>query len=121
MQSLNLRNGAPRRWSDTLEGIVWLPRLIDKTRAAIAGTLGSYLYGQSPIDRSLLHTLGIGHTEFARIVASEPDDAAIARSLERRDPQSIDRARSWGTNLRRKYAWFLFVLDVDDGYAGGFW
>ncbi|MDQ2866598.1 MAG: hypothetical protein M3R51_10260, partial [Candidatus Eremiobacteraeota bacterium] len=42
-------------------------------------------------------------------------------SLERRDPQSIDRARSWGTNLRRKYAWFLFVLDVDDGYAGGFW
>lgn len=121
MQAPDLRVAAPRRWSEAIDGIMWLPRLIDKTRAAHAGTLGSYLYGQSPVDRSLLHVLGIGYTEFARIVAREPDDAAVLRSLAQRDPQSLEHARSWGPHLRKKFGWFLFVLDVDDGYAGGFW
>ncbi|MDP9111376.1 MAG: DUF5069 domain-containing protein [Candidatus Eremiobacteraeota bacterium] len=121
MQAPDLTVGAPRRWSENIEGIVWLPRLIDKTRAAHAGTLGSYLFGQSPVDRSLLRALGIGYTDFARIVACELDDAAIVRSIAHRDPESLARARKWGAWLQKNYGWFLFVLDVDDGYAGGFW
>lgn len=121
MKALDLRTGAPRRWSENIEGIVWLPRLIDKTRAAQAGTLGPYLFGQSPVDRSLLHTFGIGHAEFARIVAQSPDDGAVIAALAALRPDSLERARAWGAGLRRKHAWFLFALDVDDGYAGGFW
>ncbi len=121
MQAPNLQTNAPRRWSESVDGIAWLPRLLDKTRAGLAGTLGSYLYGQSPIDRGLLHALGIGHTEFARIVAHAPDDFAVVQTLAQRDPHSIERARAWSRRLRTKLRWFMFVLDVDDGYAGGFW
>lgn len=121
MNAMDLRTGSPRRWSESIEGIVWLPRLIDKTRAAHAGTLGPYLFGQSPMDRGLLHSLGIGHTEFARIVARSADDDAVIAALGARDANALERARTWGARLKRKHAWFLFVLDVDDGYAGGFW
>lgn len=121
MQAPNLRTGPPRRWSENIDGIAWLPRLIDKTRAAHAGTLGAYLYGQSPVDRSFLHVFGIGHADFARIVAGASDDRAVVQSLAQRDPGSLDRGRAWSRAMRKKFGWFLFVLDVDDGYAGGLW
>ena len=121
MQARDLRTGAPRRWTETLDGINWLPRLIDKARAAHAGSLGAYLYGQSPIDRSFLHTIGISHASFARIVKEAPDDTAVVWALAAHDPQSLDRARAWSTRLKHQQRLFLFVLDVDDGYAGGIW
>jgi len=35
----DLSQGPPRRWNEEIGGIKWLPRLIDKTRAALAGKL----------------------------------------------------------------------------------
>ena len=61
MEARDLTVVPPRRWSESLGGITWLPRLIDKARAALNGTLGSYLYGQSPMDRGLLKQLGLSH------------------------------------------------------------
>lgn len=121
MQARDLRSGAPRRWTETIHGISWLPRLIDKTRAAHAGTLGAYLYGQSPVDASLLRALGLSHTDFARIVLESADDHAVVAVLVRRDPDALVRAQAWSARLKRQQRWFLFVLDVDDGYAGGIW
>lgn len=72
MQVRDLRHESPRRWNEQLDGVAWLPRFIDKARAALHGTLGAYLYGQSPVDRDFLHTLGISHRVFAEIVASTP-------------------------------------------------
>src|SRR5579884_4274192 len=74
MQALDLRATPPRRWSDELDGIRWLPRMIDKARAAMKGTLGDYLYGQSPMDRSLLRALGLSYKDFTRIVREAGDD-----------------------------------------------
>lgn len=121
MQPRDLRTGPPRRWSETIDGIFWLPRLTDKARAAHAGTLGSYLYGQSPVDASLLRALGLSHTAFARIVRVSPDDDAVVRALHAHDPQALERARVWSGHLKRYHRWFMFILDVDDGYAGGIW
>ncbi len=117
----DLRIAAPRRWIESVDGIRWLPRLIDKARSAHNGMLGSYLYGQSPMDRSLLRALQLGHTEFARIVRLHTTDDAVIEALRGRDPDSLERARRWSAALHRRYWWFLFVLDVDDGYAGGIW
>jgi hypothetical protein len=119
MQLRDLRRQAPRRWNEQLDGIVWLPRLIDKARAALNGTLGTYLYGQSPVDRDFLHTLGVGHREFAQIVANAPDDRAVIDALLARDPASIDRARAWSLQCPHTYGAFMRVLDIDDGYARG--
>ena len=51
--TMDLGQHPPRRWSDTLAGMIWLPRLIDKVRAFQAGTLGSYAY-PSALDQSFM-------------------------------------------------------------------
>ncbi|HEY9086326.1 MAG TPA: DUF5069 domain-containing protein [Candidatus Tyrphobacter sp.] len=117
----DLREGPPRRWNDSLGQIRWLPRLIDKTRAALAGQLGDYLFGQSPMDRGLLRALGIAHREFARIVRDAPDDADVLAALAARTPEGIRAARAWSETLPRRHGLFLFVIDLDDGYLPGPW
>jgi hypothetical protein len=91
--------------------------MIDKVRAAQAGTLGLYLYGQSPMDRACLRALGLGHRSFAEIVANAPDDRAVLAAIAARDSQALDRGRAWGARLPRRHRAFLAVLDIDDGYA----
>ncbi|HUN29037.1 MAG TPA: DUF5069 domain-containing protein [Alphaproteobacteria bacterium] len=119
MQVRDLRRESPRRWNEELDGVAWLPRLIDKARSALRGTLGTYLYGQSPVDRDVLHVLGIGHRAFAEIVAAACDDRAVVAALLARDPGCIERGRAWTRNCRRIYGSFFYTLDVDDGYAPG--
>ena len=119
METLDLNVGPPRRWTQELGGIRWLPRLIDKARAALAGTLGSYLYGQSPMDRDLLNKLGLGYRDFTAIVASAPSDAAVLEALQARSPQGVERARIWSANLHRSHWFFLLIMDLDDGYVEG--
>ena len=117
MQAKDLSETPPRRWSEELGGIKWLPRLIDKSRAAIAGTLSDYWYDQSPIDRGLLRALELSDGEFTRIVksAGENDDAVLA-ALQKKDPDGVVRAREWSERLPSRHRLFLFLLDVDDGY-----
>ncbi len=117
MQAKDLRAEPPRRWNERIAGIPWLPRLIDKARAALAGTLDAYLFGQSPMDRSCLQTLGLSHTDFARIVAAAHNDDEVLAAIVARNPHAIDRGRAWGERIARRHRWFLFLLDVDDGYA----
>lgn len=119
MHVRDLRREPPRRWNVELDGIVWLPRLIDKARAALSGTLGAYLFGQSPMDRECLATLGVGHRAFAQIVASAPDDRAVLDAIVQRDPVALERARAWSAQLAHRHGAFLSMLDFDDGYAGG--
>jgi hypothetical protein len=119
MEARDLTVVPPRRWSDSLGGITWLPRLIDKARAALNGTLGSYLYGQSPMDRGLLKQLGLSHRAFAVIVKNAPDDAAVLAALQARDPESLERTRRWtDVEIPHRHRLFLFLMDYDDGYIG---
>ncbi|HKU69093.1 MAG TPA: AI-2E family transporter [Candidatus Baltobacteraceae bacterium] len=119
MQALDLRVTPPRRWSDELGGIRWLPRIVDKARAAVKGTLGDYLYGQSPMDRSFLRALGLSYKDFTRVVREAgDDDERVLALLQERAPEGIERAREWSRRLPRRNA-FLFLLDLDDGYYGG--
>lgn len=118
MEAPNLIVRPPRRWSEELAGVKWLPRLIDKARASQAGTLGSYLYGQSPIDADFLHQLGMGHTTFEALLAQASDDAAVITALRARDPQRFEAARRWSqSGLLTKWGWLVPSLDVDDGYV----
>ncbi|MFN2448218.1 MAG: AI-2E family transporter [Candidatus Baltobacteraceae bacterium] len=120
MQAKDLRAQAPRRWSEELGGIVWLPRMIDKTRSAIAGTLGDYLYGQSPIDRGLLRALGVTHKDFTGIVRrSGGDDGKVLAALQARSEDSLRLARRWSENLSKRHGLLMYLIDLDDGYSGG--
>ncbi len=119
VQATDLRVAHPRRWSEELAGIKWLPRLIDKARAAIAGTLGDYLYGQSPLDRSLLRTLGLSYADFTDIVRGAKDDDEVLAALERNSSDKLATARAWSERLTRRHGFLLFLIDLDDGYAAG--
>jgi hypothetical protein len=116
MEIRDLSAQPPRRWCEELGGIKWLPRLIDKTRAALVGTLGSYLYGQSPIDRSLLRAFGLRYRDFTKIVSNALTDDDVFRQIAMTSPDGVDRARNWSRTLPKRYRLFLFVLDLDDGY-----
>ncbi len=116
----DLRTELPRHWTEELGGIRWLPRLIDKTRAALHGTLGDYLFGQSPMDAWLLQALGLGYRSFIEIVRQAPDDAAVLAALEARDPQGVARAREWSSTLPQRQGYYLFFLDLDEGYIAPF-
>ena len=117
--SRDLTGGPPRRWTQELGGIRWLPRLIDKARAALDGTLGDYLYGHSPVDRALLRSLGLGYRDFTAIVEDAASDDAVLHALERRVPDGLIRAREWSRTMPRTLRVLLLLVDLDDGYFGG--
>src|SRR5438046_3108167 len=116
MQAKDLSANAPRRWSEELGGIRWLPRLIDKARAAMAGSLGDYLYGQSPIDRGLLRALGLTYRDFTAVVRAAGDDDAVLAALQKRVPEGLERAREWSERLPSRHRTLLFLIDLDDGH-----
>jgi quercetin dioxygenase-like cupin family protein len=63
-----------------LDGYAWLPRMIDKSRAARAGTLGDAVH-PCPVDRRCLALLGIDVDTFGDVVARSADDAEVLAGL----------------------------------------
>jgi hypothetical protein len=108
----------PRRWNVAVDGVVWLPRMIDKARAYQAGTLGSYLFGQSPVDDSLLARCGLTYRDFLVLANEAADDAGVLAAIEARSPGAQQRLRRWSDALCRKQRIFLALIDWDDGYTG---
>jgi uncharacterized protein DUF5069 len=121
MGAPDLRAGPPRRWNATVDGIVWLPRLADKARAFDAGTLGSYLYGQSPIDDAFLRRAGLDYHGFLEIVRDAPDDDGVLAGIERRNPGATEQLRIFSQRLPQKSALLLWVLEYDEGYVRPWW
>jgi hypothetical protein len=107
----------PRRWNVEIDGIRWLPRMIDKARMSEAGTLGSYLIGHSPVDKALLVRLGITTDEFVRTVAAEPDDARVLAALKAKRGYDDARVRRWSDRFDRTYRWLIRLWDIDEGYV----
>jgi hypothetical protein len=108
----------PRRWSDTIDGIRWLPRLIDKAKMARFGTLGACLFGHSPFDAGLLRRFGVTTGEFAAIVAASHDDDAVLSALRARGFDEA-RVRRWSARLPASARFYIPIWDADDGYVKG--
>jgi Domain of unknown function (DUF5069) len=66
----------------TLDGYAWLPRMIDKARAARAGTIGDFIY-PCPIDRACLTGLRLDAATFADVASGLARDDAILAELRR--------------------------------------
>lgn len=111
----------PRRWTEELGGVRWLPRLIDKARMAQHGQLGVYLFGHSPVDIGLLRRLGLTTREFADIVAANPDDASVLGALRAHDWDE-KRLTRWSARLPQRHPWIIGLIDRDEGHvAKGPW
>lgn len=68
----------PRSPLEELEGLPWLPRLIDKVRALQAGTLGDYTPYPCGGDRHFLQVVGIDADPLKALIDSGAGDHDIA-------------------------------------------
>jgi hypothetical protein len=106
----------PRRWTVELDGIRWLPRLIDKARMRERGELGSYLLGHSPVDKAFLERAGVSTEAFAAIVRGAPDDESVLTSLRAREGWNEARIRRWSQRFPSTYRVYIAMWDLDEGY-----
>lgn len=144
LKAPDLTKQAPRSPRVRLGGYAILPRMIDKGRAAIAGTQGEYNYG-CPMDMRLMNFAGINPAALKKELAkgkgdgeilawitanskTKPTEAAInawSETESRRAPADTD-ARSYFNDLHAKagpkrediVTWFD-LLDLDDYVSFG--
>jgi len=64
----------------TLGGYPWLPRMIDKARARLAGTLGTMVH-PCPVDRMCLARLRVGFVEFTELIRATETDEQVLTGL----------------------------------------
>ncbi len=90
---MDLTTSAPRSPYDTLGGIVFLPRAIDKARAELAGTLGDYISRGGRSGR-LFEFLGVDEAEFIEALKTRTTDAEVwgwvAEHMNSRSPTEIE-------------------------------
>jgi hypothetical protein len=106
----------PRRWNTEIDGIRWLPRLIDKARMSQRGELGSYLLGHSPVDHALLTRMGLTTEQFSEIVRGAPDDAGVLAEARARGFDEA-RVRRWSERFTSTYRTYIKLWDLDEGYV----
>ncbi|MDE0088406.1 MAG: DUF5069 domain-containing protein [Candidatus Poribacteria bacterium] len=87
---VDLNRRAPRSPNNIdVYGTVQLARLIDKGRAFIGNTLGSYFYGEeSGIDRMMLGFLGVSPADFTEALKTLSTDAEVEAWLKEKYPKS---------------------------------
>jgi hypothetical protein len=96
MSPLDLTQHPPRPCRAELDGIVFLPRAIDKVRAALpGGKLGSYLNLKEEIPTLsglFYRRMHVSHEEFTAAVASAETDADVAAWLRTRiDDRAVEK------------------------------
>jgi hypothetical protein len=74
---MDLRKDFPRSMRMKMAGYVHLARMIDKCRAALAGTEGEYIY-PCPMDDRLMEFAEITADRFTTAVKANPSDDAMA-------------------------------------------
>ena len=73
---MDLNKGFPRSPRAMLGGMIWLPRLIDKARAKLAGALGEYSYN-CPMDVRFFQFAGLDAETFLKAAADSSNDEAV--------------------------------------------
>src|SRR6266853_6945416 len=77
LKAKDLTHEFPRSPRETLAGYVLAARVLDKCRAAIAGTLGEYHF-YCPLDRLFFEFAGIKAESFRSFVATGANDDEVA-------------------------------------------
>ena len=72
----DLRTGEPHPLDCSLHGYAWIPRMLDKARATLAGTAGRYQFG-CPVDHTCMARLGVTPEVVLDLAARHADDDAV--------------------------------------------
>ena len=93
---------APRSPYETLGGIVFLPRAIDKMRAHVAGTAGAYNARRGTSEVLFRRLFGVTADEFEQLVREHPTDEGVLAALRERRalaPEAIDAWNALAVNM----------------------
>jgi hypothetical protein len=104
---------------DSVAGLVWLPRLLEKARHCAASPNGrlvdGYCYGNNDfIDKQLITFLRTDDTTISALVREHPVDADVARILVEQSGHSPAEIEAFNTAFRRKNFDFV-LLEADEG------
>ena len=90
MEPLDLTTRPPRAPRETLAGLAFMPRTIDKLRAEMpGGNMGKYLNRTDGLSAFMCKRIGVDMDELRAVVASAHDEAAVDAWLrERVTPQA---------------------------------
>ena len=92
MEPLDLSTRPPRGPRETMLGLTFMPRTIDKIRAEMpGGNLGSYLNEPRGISAFMCRRIGVEMDELRAAVVSAKDESEVEAWLrERLDPAGVD-------------------------------
>ncbi len=95
---MDLTREYPRGPRERLDGMMLLPRAIDKARAELEGKLGQYIYYGCRLNLRLFNTLGVTEDEFLDAVRRSPDDDAVLqwiREYVRPERDKVAKMNDW--------------------------
>ncbi len=121
MKALDLWKDFPRSPRETLAGYAHLPRMIDKCRAKLAGTLGEYIY-PCPMDQRLLDFAGVTADQFTQAAQAHLSDGELVAWFRKTaKPHGPADLESWnraflarGPETEEKQAYFRSQRDRID-------
>ena len=103
-----------------IDGYAWIPRMLWKARATLAGTPGSYLFG-CPVDHTCMARLGIAPELVLELAAAHDDDLAVLAALQAQGIPSAEEAWFDGQAVEDEVQeTYLRVRSVDDLPGGLF-
>lgn len=76
----------PRSGRELVDGIAFLGRTIDKTRAHLAGTIGEYI-AERGLSNRVYELFGVTFPQFAEGVRQSVDDAGVVAWLKQHAPK----------------------------------
>lgn len=91
MQAKDLTKEFPRSPYEEIDGIPWLPRMIDKVRALNAGTLGEYTPFPCGGDQGFLGALGLDADAVKAKITSGASDAEIVAWVKGQLPADAEQ------------------------------
>lgn len=120
MNAKDLTAVEPEPFDCVLDGYAYIPRMLDKARATLAGTQGRYMFG-CPVDHTCMARLGIAPELVLELAAAHDDDRDVLSALQAHGIPSAEDAWFDGQAVEDEVQEiYLRVRNVDDLDGGVF-
>lgn len=120
MNAKDLSAVEPEPFDCVLDGYAYIPRMLDKARATLAGTNGRYMFG-CPVDHTCMARLGVTPELVLELAAAHDDDRDVLAALQAHGIPSATDAWFDGQAVEDEVQEiYLRVRNVDDLEGGLF-
>jgi quercetin dioxygenase-like cupin family protein len=105
----------PAPFDSVLDGYAYIPRMLDKARATIAGTNGTYLFG-CPVDHTCMARLNVSPELVRELAGTYDDDHDVLAALKEHGIPSAEDAWFDAVAVEEELQGPGFYLKVREGH-----